>query len=86
MNEREREEINGGVVPIVIGAGITLGKVIGGAIAAGVGLGTIYFAAYAVGKEEGYNDAKYEYYHTLNNPTPTPVPTPVPTPTPVPVR
>ena len=73
LNDVALEEVNGGVLPVIAIAG--LGKVIGGVIAAGAAVAGVYFTAYAIGKEEGYEQAKYEYYHELNNPTPVPTPT-----------
>lgn len=66
LQRYELENINGGAVatlPIIVKA---LGYLAGtlGAVGAGISL---FSAAYGVGKDIGYTDAKYEYYDQLND-------------------
>lgn len=67
LKKCELESINGGFawaalllfVKVMAGVGAALG-------ATGSALG-IYYGAYTVGKEEAYNEAKYDYYRQNNS-------------------
>jgi len=62
----ELENINGGFAAALPFIGKALIYVAGaiGAVGSGIGL---FSAAYDVGKDMGYTDAKYEYYNQLND-------------------